>query len=161
MAKSVDGQKANRALPQLRKLIEQYERAKADLRAKEQARRQAAQRTLQLRLRIEAMIQANDLDVFRAVYVAQRDEKTGRMTVQRLAAGKNLHLGDLLGKLAASSTGHGGDQTPECGQACDAAMEDAGSDPNWPGGACVCDCMMTDAGPMTVVTCPPPVQEPE
>jgi hypothetical protein len=40
----------------------------------------------------------------------------------------------------------------ECDKACDQASQDFADSPDYPGeGAWVCDCTMTDAGPMTVI----------
>src|SRR6266511_2734168 len=100
----------------LKRLIKDYKKAKADHHAKEKARRQASARTLALRVQIASLFQESGMNVYRAVYLAQKDERTGRTNLQRLAFGKNLDVTPIVANAAQSDTGSAdvSSDCPEC-----------------------------------------------
>jgi hypothetical protein len=147
------GKKA--AIAQVKRLIKRYEAAKTNLDAKHEAYRRAVVELLNTRLSIEAVIQSNRLSTYGAVYIAQRDAKSGRMSVQRLIAEKNLNLGAFRAIIAEYETAEA-PRSPEddkaCDDACEEASQDYTQDPNYPGdGAWTCDCIITDGGVETVI----------
>jgi hypothetical protein len=139
------------AIAEIKSLIKSYETAKSRLDASEEAYQRAMASVSRAKIGLEAAIVSRGLSRYTAVYIGERDAKSGAMKVKRLVAGKNLDLGPLLRTIAEADSGEGA-QSPECDAACDQASQDFADDPNYPGeGAWTCDCTMTDAGPVTVI----------
>jgi hypothetical protein len=130
-------------LKRVGELAKRYRTAQADHRAKLRAADAAAFRRFELAAQFRAAADAAGLATYRAVYAGKRD-RSGEIQLRLLAKGWNLDpwLPGGPGKGDFPPTGHGGDQSLGCKEACDRAMNDVMDDPDWPGERyCTCDCI--------------------
>lgn len=146
----------SQATNDIKNLMKSYRQAQADLREKKLAYDEAARRVKLMRKDIEAGIEQNGFDVYRAIYAHDTNGGGQTIRLRRVASGINTSLAALLDPVLSSSadtgdTGpHGGDETAECTTACDEAMQEYDTQNI----ACICDCLdLGEAGPMTAVTC--------
>lgn len=140
----------------MKSMMKSYREAQGDLRDKQRAYQEAFKRAELMRKDIEAAIEQNNFDVYRAIYAHETDDSGKTIRLRRVASGINLSIAALLDPVLSSSadgagTGpHGGDQTTECVAACDQVMQEHDTQ----NVACICDCLdLGDAGPMTAITC--------